>query len=258
MNLNALTEKKDEMSQDAYDDLIARIHTHCQQTTQEALHLGPADTFERLALVPSTHRAIFCRAVWADQSMNAVGWYVRERKSYISLKKEAQGQITFAFPPATEQQIKETEQHLTFPLPPLLRLLYTQIANGGFGPGYGITGAVGGYRFHDISVHGDIAQAYHQAVEEARTFRQSFLDHFLTLDPEEQKAREQSGWVDALPSLWPEHVLPLCQWGCNISTYINADTEQIFQGMSGPDLLIAASLEEWLERWLAGEELQFM
>jgi len=80
----------------------------------------------------------------------------------------------------------------------------------------------------------------------------------MTLDPEEQKARERSGWVKALPALWPEHLLPLCQWGCNISTYINADTEQIFQGMSGPDLFVAASLEEWLERWLAGESLQFM
>lgn len=29
---NSMTLKKDEMSQDFYDDLIARIRTHCQQT----------------------------------------------------------------------------------------------------------------------------------------------------------------------------------------------------------------------------------
>jgi hypothetical protein len=120
------------------------------------------------------------------------------------------------------------------------------------------SGASGGYPFDDISLRGDIAQAYHQAVDEAYRHRQFFLDHFMTLDPEEQKARERSGWVKALPALWPERLLPRCQWGCNISTYINADTEQIFQGMSGPDLFVAASLEERLERWLAGESLQFM
>lgn len=33
---------------------------------------------------------------------------------------------------------------LGFPLPPLLRALYTQLANGGFGPMYGLLGLAGG------------------------------------------------------------------------------------------------------------------
>jgi SMI1 / KNR4 family (SUKH-1) len=250
--------KKDEMSQDNYDVLIARIRIHCQQVIQDA---GPP------------------HSGWRWKGADYVGTYVRERHSFITLKKAVHDQeLSFGFPPATERELKETERQLGFLLPPLLRLLYTQIANGGFGPGYGITGAIGGYPFSDISLRGDIAQAYYQAVDEANNYRQSIIDAFIEADQEEQRARQLSGnereervtvrvgpdgkvtpeWENSLPPLWPQHFLPLCQWGCNISTYIHADTEQIFQGMSGPDLFIAASLEEWLERWLAGEELQFM
>src|SRR5712691_9814035 len=44
----------------------------------------------------------------------------------------------FAYPAATENQRLATEDLLGFPLPPLLRTLYQQLANGGFGPGYGL------------------------------------------------------------------------------------------------------------------------
>ena len=39
----------------------------------------------------------------------------------------------FAFPPATEQELHETETILGFRLPPLLRALYAHLGNGGFG-----------------------------------------------------------------------------------------------------------------------------
>lgn len=40
---------------------------------------------------------------------------------------------TFTFPPATEQQVRASEAQLGFSLPPLLRLLYREVANGGAG-----------------------------------------------------------------------------------------------------------------------------
>lgn len=62
--------------------------------------------------------------------------------------------------------------------------------------------------------------------------------------------------------VWPERLLPLCYWGCAICTYIDASTEHIFQCTGGGQgyilRYVAASLEEWLERWLAGEALQFL
>jgi hypothetical protein len=53
----------------------------------------------------------------------------------------------FEFPPATEEQLRATEEALGISLPSMLRALYAQVANGGFGPAYGITGARGGYYF---------------------------------------------------------------------------------------------------------------
>src|SRR6266487_2255071 len=52
---------------------------------------------------------------------------------------------SFAYPPASEEQLRATEAALRFPLPPVLRTLYAEVANGGFGPGGGIQGALGGY-----------------------------------------------------------------------------------------------------------------
>ncbi len=43
-------------------------------------------------------------------------------------------------PPATAAEIAKTEDRLGFPLPHLLMEIYTQVANGGFGPGEGFIG----------------------------------------------------------------------------------------------------------------------
>jgi SMI1 / KNR4 family (SUKH-1) len=51
----------------------------------------------------------------------------------------------FAYSPATEEQLVAAEQALGIPLPPLLRTLYSQIANGAFGPHYGLIGALAGF-----------------------------------------------------------------------------------------------------------------
>jgi hypothetical protein len=51
----------------------------------------------------------------------------------------------FAFPPATEAQLIATERELGYPLPGMLRALYSQLANGGFGPVYGLAGIATGY-----------------------------------------------------------------------------------------------------------------
>jgi hypothetical protein len=40
-------------------------------------------------------------------------------------------------PPVTEQAVAQAESELGFFLPPLLRALYTRVADGGYGPGHG-------------------------------------------------------------------------------------------------------------------------
>lgn len=41
--------------------------------------------------------------------------------------------MTFSYPPATEEQLRATEDDLGYPLPPLLRMIYGEVANGGVG-----------------------------------------------------------------------------------------------------------------------------
>jgi hypothetical protein len=43
-------------------------------------------------------------------------------------------------PPATHAEVDAAEAALGFAIPPLLRRLYAEVGNGGFGPGYGLEG----------------------------------------------------------------------------------------------------------------------
>src|SRR5579884_1000015 len=58
----------------------------------------------------------------------------------------------FAFPPLTEEQVSQAEATLGFPLPTALRTLYTRLANGGFGPHYGILRLTGKPSEYDRTV----------------------------------------------------------------------------------------------------------
>jgi hypothetical protein len=60
--------------------------------------------------------------------------------------------------PATEQAIAEAEAIIGYPLPPLLRRLYTEVANGGFGPDEGIVGVRGGRTYQGDLI--DLAELY--------------------------------------------------------------------------------------------------
>lgn len=90
------------------------------------------------------------------------------------------------YPNATPEQIAETEAALGFALPQLLKQILSEIGNGGFGPGYGLIGAHGGYDDFGYWTLEGIYQAFH--------------------DP-----TGASGW----PVL-PTPVLPVCSWGCGI------------------------------------------
>jgi hypothetical protein len=48
------------------------------------------------------------------------------------------------YAPATPRQLAESERQLGSRLPVVVRQLYTLVANGGFGPGDGLLGLVGG------------------------------------------------------------------------------------------------------------------
>ncbi len=94
-----------------------------------------------------------------------------------------------AFPPASEESLQEAEHRLGYSIPALLRLCYLNVANGGFGPAYGIIGVSGGYESH----FGNLVETY-----------------------------EQLKGDSALQGLqWNEGLLPFCEWGCGIFSCVD-------------------------------------
>jgi hypothetical protein len=137
--------------------------------------------------------------------------------------------------PASPAAVREAEDLLGHRLPLLLRRLYLEVGNGGFGPGYGILGVRGG--------HGDYR---HTAVD---LYRQA-----------------HSGTWSAWSSM-PAGLLPVCHWGCGIYSLVDcADREARMWAVDpnpAPDDDIGKALfpqsigfREWLVRWVDGRLYQ--
>ena len=138
--------------------------------------------------------------------------------------------------PATVQQIVNAEEKLGFVLPDLLRQVYQNVGNGGFGPGYGLFGLP------------------------------------TSADDERQ--------LQTNPP-WPVALLPLCNWGCGIVSYLdcsrseapvvrldpNVEKDDLVEFAPLPLLFDSAdavedacwleslSLERWLTDWVDGKRL---
>jgi len=142
-----------------------------------------------------------------------------------------------ALPPASEWAVRETEQRLGFTLRPPLRRIYREVANGGFGPGYGVMGVEGGFTDDLGDTVADLYLCYRESSPE---------------DPQWQR---------------PEFLLPICHWGCITSSAVDCSRD------SGPVYLVDVqgkepgepmdsiiklhkeSLESWLSDWLDGKNL---
>jgi hypothetical protein len=130
----------------------------------------------------------------------------------------------------------------------MLRALYSEVANGGFGPGYGFLGVVGGAADEDRG--GDLSQLYRFDRENPPQRQESSVE------------RGQPGWFEPFYDEWPARVLRVLNWGCAIWSCLDARSGQVLrferlQGKRTRDLMIveADSLEQWLTRWLAGDQL---
>lgn len=121
---------------------------------------------------------------------------------------------------ADTEAIMHTERELGFRLPPLLRRLYMEIANGGFGPGAGLIGVEGGYPDMDGRALGPLYNA-------------------LRADN------------------WPEWLLPLWDWGDGAWSCVDAhthDERMVTMDEAGPTRTRFV-LQTWLEAWVAGVDL---
>jgi hypothetical protein len=132
---------------------------------------------------------------------------------------------------AVEEAVEEAEDLIGFRLPPLLRRLYLEVGNGGFGPGYGVLGLRGGHR---------------------NDTRRAALDLY----------REANDTSSPHWSFLPASLLPVCYWGCGIYSFIDCSrTEGPMWGWDpnpGPADRQALfpqpfTLAGWLGRWVRGK-----
>src|SRR5262245_1691618 len=89
-------------------------------------------------------------------------------------------------PSASPRAVVATERQLGFALPHLLREIYLQIGNGGFGPSYGLLGLKGGA----TDERGNTLVGVYRSMK--------------------RLARANRSWR------WPEGLLPLCRLGCGM------------------------------------------
>jgi hypothetical protein len=108
---------------------------------------------------------------------------LKERASAGRLTNDSDSQPS-PYPPLSEGELAEAETSLGFKLQPGLRRIYGAIANGGFGPGYGLLGLRGGM----------LNEEKCDAITLYQTFRQA--------DAEDEH------WQ------WPEGLLPVVHLGC--------------------------------------------
>ena len=154
------------------------------------------------------------------------------------------------YPPTTLAAVKAAEAELGFRLPGLLRVLYTEVANGGFGPGYGLFGLEGGYIAPDIINHfqgGTLVEWYFamRGSEPLPTLSHDFGvegKNSLFIEP----GPDAQGWFDKL--------LPVCNHGCWQLSCVDCAQPDFpvlfFIGYGGEFRLENPTFEGWIEDWL--------
>jgi SMI1 / KNR4 family (SUKH-1) len=128
-------------------------------------------------------------------------------------------------PAATDADLAEAERQLGFSLHPLLRRLYAEVADGGFGPEYFL-----------LPLAGDL---------------DSVVDEYAARTAERVKGRR----------VWPAGIAPILTYGCGMYAGVDCTDPNgavlLYEPNGGPDdpaeswFLDADNLAAWLETWLA-------
>jgi len=140
------------------------------------------------------------------------------------------------YPPVSSDELEYAEQRLGFHLPHLLRKMYLQVGNGGFGPGYGFLAL---NKNGSPNYHMNLVDWY---LECTNPSHESFWprDYIVVID-----------WGDGITSAvkWTDPDSPV--YRCNGDQYEEGSFEQVMK-------LESPSLKTWLQDWLNGLPLFYL
>jgi hypothetical protein len=127
--------------------------------------------------------------------------------------------------PVSEEAVRECESIIGYRLPPLLRRIYREIANGGIGPFSGIEGLPGGYASNGPSM----------------------LDGYLDYLRAEREPGD--------PPAPPRGVLFFCDFGCAMWALLDCrhPVGQMWWWEEGNRNKLNLTLPEWFNAWLVGD-----
>jgi hypothetical protein len=128
--------------------------------------------------------------------------------------------------PATRQAVEVAEARMGLSLPPLLVRLWTEVANGGFGPAYGLFG-----------VDNEPASRF-------RELFQSIPDAYIRWTVDGSLKRRLK-------------IVPICDWGCGMETGLDCSTAEgsIFHLSASFRRLDGCTFARWMEDWANGVDL---
>jgi len=168
-----------------------------------------------------------------------------------SQQEKPRGLRTHWYPPASAEQVQATEQALGFPLPPLLRACYLQVSNGGFGPGDGVMGVIGGFEDN----RGNLLDAYLERKQYYQPIDLATCEEQASENPQKDLPFHvvSSQMLEPPDTTWPDSLLEFYHHGCGDFSSIDLHTGRIFVGGNPLLWYEANSFEEWLERWLTDD-----
>ncbi|GCE15025.1 hypothetical protein [Tengunoibacter tsumagoiensis] len=176
----------------------------------------------------------------------------------------------FEFPKASEAQLQMTEEVMGFAHPPLLRALYLQVANGGFGPDTGLIGSLGGFcywvrqdpRYKEMMMN-DLVKEFGEAF-----CHKNYPFLFQTIDIDLEQFEQEHGdprLIRLSEREWPTSFLHICDWQSEDAFYLHARSGRLYlvtvgygeETLSGEKTFSRlhrqdGSFEDWWERWLDG------